>query len=155
MVIFFPSIHPSLLSSCRNASKRTALPEAVLCIQETDAEDFPWLLRVGPDPQTAKSTAAKSPANCRFWILDFRLPKQGSETRFVEILSCVYSPNRHLTLDNLHLNHLISLLARASTSGGIVTSICFAVFKLITSSNLVGCSTGKSAGLAPFRILST
>ena len=30
MVMFFPSIHPSLLSSCRNASKRTALPEAVL-----------------------------------------------------------------------------------------------------------------------------
>ena len=28
--IFFPSIHPSLLSSCRNASARTALPEAVL-----------------------------------------------------------------------------------------------------------------------------
>src|SRR5215475_2377703 len=26
-VIFFPSIHPSLLSSCRNASTRTALPE--------------------------------------------------------------------------------------------------------------------------------
>ena len=47
MVIFFPSIHPSLLSSCRNASKRTALPEAVLCIQETDAKDFSSLLRVG------------------------------------------------------------------------------------------------------------
>ena len=30
MVIFFPSIQPSLLSSCRNASKRTAIPEAVL-----------------------------------------------------------------------------------------------------------------------------
>ena len=30
MVKFFPSIQPSLLSSCRNASKRTALPEAVL-----------------------------------------------------------------------------------------------------------------------------
>ncbi len=41
MAIFFPSIQPSLLSSCRNASKRTAIPEAVLWIQETDAEDFP------------------------------------------------------------------------------------------------------------------
>ena len=30
MAIFFPSIHPSLLSSCRNASQKTALPEAVL-----------------------------------------------------------------------------------------------------------------------------
>jgi hypothetical protein len=29
-----------------------------------------------------------------------------------------------------------------------------AVFRLTTSSNLVGCSTGRSAGLAPLRILS-
>ena len=41
MVIFFPSIHPSLSSSWRNASKRTAI------IQKTDAEDFPCLLRLG------------------------------------------------------------------------------------------------------------
>ena len=27
-----------------------------------------------------------------------------------------------------------------------------AVFRLITSSNLVGCSTGKSAGFSPFRM---
>ena len=31
----------------------------------------------------------------------------------------------------------------------------FAVFKFMTSSNFVGCSIGKSAGFAPFRILST
>jgi hypothetical protein len=31
----------------------------------------------------------------------------------------------------------------------------FAVLRLITSSNLVGCSTGRSAGFAPFGILST
>ena len=52
-------------------------------------------------------------------------------------------------------HHLISLSARASTSGGIVRPICLAVLRLITSSNFVGCSTGRSAGLAPFRILST
>jgi hypothetical protein len=52
-------------------------------------------------------------------------------------------------------HHLINLVARASTSGGIVRPICLAVLRLITSSNFVGCSTGKSAGLVPFRILST
>ena len=31
----------------------------------------------------------------------------------------------------------------------------FAVFKLMISSNLVGCWTGRSEGLAPFKILST
>ena len=46
-------------------------------------------------------------------------------------------------------------VARASTFGGIVNPICFAVFRLMMSSNFVGCSTGRSAGLAPLRILST
>ena len=41
-------------------------------------------------------------------------------------------------------HHLISRFARASTSGGISMPICFAVFRLITSSNFVGCSTGSS-----------
>jgi len=45
--------------------------------------------------------------------------------------------------------------ARASTDGGIVSASAFAVLALITSSNFVGCSTGRSAGLAPLRILST
>ena len=37
----------------------------------------------------------------------------------------------------------------ATTFGGIVRPICLAVFGLITNSNLVGCSTGKSPGFAP------
>jgi hypothetical protein len=49
----------------------------------------------------------------------------------------------------------MTLSARYNSDCGIVTPICFAVLRLITSSNFVGCSTGKSAGLAPFKILST
>src|SRR5215475_4113098 len=45
--------------------------------------------------------------------------------------------------------------ARFSRDGGIVRPSVLAVLALITSSNVVGCSTGRSAGLAPFRILST
>src|SRR5215510_12754387 len=41
MVIFFPSIQPSLLSSCRNASKRTALPEEVLLSRKPMRGTFP------------------------------------------------------------------------------------------------------------------
>jgi len=51
--------------------------------------------------------------------------------------------------------HLITLSALARTFGGIVRPICFAAFRLMISSNFVGCSTGKSAGFAPLRILST
>jgi hypothetical protein len=42
-----------------------------------------------------------------------------------------------------------------STVGGILRPSAFAVFWLIHNSSVVGNSTGKSAGLAPFSILST
>src|SRR6516164_7377270 len=45
--------------------------------------------------------------------------------------------------------------ARARTEGGIVSPSALAVLRLTTSLNLVGCCTGRSAGLAPFKILST
>ena len=40
-VKFFPSIHPSLLNSCRNASTRTAIPEAVLGSRKPMRKIFP------------------------------------------------------------------------------------------------------------------
>ena len=49
----------------------------------------------------------------------------------------------------------ITSSARASIEGGTVRPSAFAVFRLTISSNLVGCSTGVSEGLAPLRILST
>jgi hypothetical protein len=49
----------------------------------------------------------------------------------------------------------ITSSARASTEGGIVRPRAFAVLTLITNSNLVGCSTGRSAGFAPLKSLST
>jgi hypothetical protein len=39
----------------------------------------------------------------------------------------------------------MTLSALASTFGEIVRPICLAVFRLITNSNFVGCSTGKLA----------
>src|SRR4030095_5572028 len=43
-------------------------------------------------------------------------------------------------------DYLITLSALASTFGGIVRPICFAVFRLMMNSNFFGCSTGMSAG---------
>src|SRR5215472_13235284 len=45
--------------------------------------------------------------------------------------------------------------ARASSVGGTAMPSALAVFILMISSKWVGCSTGRSAGRAPFRILST
>ena len=44
---------------------------------------------------------------------------------------------------------------RASSVGEMSSPIALAVLRLITNSNFVGCSIGRSAGLAPLNILST
>src|SRR2546425_3077609 len=51
--------------------------------------------------------------------------------------------------------HRITSSARIRRVGGIVIPSAWAVLRLRTSSYFVGCSTGRAAGLAPFRILST
>jgi hypothetical protein len=51
--------------------------------------------------------------------------------------------------------HSITWSARASNDGGIVSPSAFAVLRLMTNSNVVGCSTGRLAGLMPLRIRST
>src|SRR5262249_35548695 len=57
-------------------------------------------------------------------------------------------------ISNLPLWFLYSITSSASASSlsGTSSRSALAVLRLITSSNFVGCSTGKSAGLAPFRI---
>jgi hypothetical protein len=54
--------------------------------------------------------------------------------------------------DEIAALHSITSSARASSVGGIVRPIVFAVCKLMTNSNLVGCTTGRSAGLVPLRM---
>jgi len=51
--------------------------------------------------------------------------------------------------------HSITSSARARSDGGTVRPSTVAVVRLITRSNLVGCSTGISPGFVPRRILST
>src|SRR5450759_1725239 len=49
----------------------------------------------------------------------------------------------------------ITLSARSRIDSGNLIPSAFAALMFITNSNLVGCSMGRSAGLAPLRILST
>jgi hypothetical protein len=53
------------------------------------------------------------------------------------------------------LLHSINLSARNMIESGIFMPSALAVFMLITSSNLVGCSIGRSPGLAPLNMRST
>src|SRR5262249_32152931 len=57
--------------------------------------------------------------------------------------------------DELTPFHSITSSARASSVGGISRPRALAVTRLMTRSNLVGCSTGRSPGFAPRSILST
>src|SRR5262249_3909234 len=57
--------------------------------------------------------------------------------------------------DELATPHSITSSASASSRSGTLRPSALAVFRLITSSNLVGCWTGRSDALAPLRILST
>jgi hypothetical protein len=49
-------------------------------------------------------------------------------------------------------NYSITSSARARNDSGIGRAIAFAVLRLMTSSNLVGCSTGMSFGGLPCKI---
>ena len=51
--------------------------------------------------------------------------------------------------------HSISSSVSAMSVEGMVNPSFLAVLRLITNSNLIGCSTGKSEGLAPLKIRST
>ena len=57
--------------------------------------------------------------------------------------------------DAADIERAISAFAHDSNGGLIVLPSAFAVFRLITSSNLTGAWTGSSPGLAPFRMRST
>lgn len=51
--------------------------------------------------------------------------------------------------------HSITSSASASNEGGTMTPSVLAALRLTMNVNLAGCSIGRSAGLAPFKILST
>src|SRR5262249_41202154 len=59
-----------------------------------------------------------------------------------------------LAADHLR-GHSMTSSAATSRPGGTVKPSAFAVFKLMTVSNLVGACTGRSAGLSPRKIRST
>jgi len=59
---------------------------------------------------------------------------------------------RKAPLGDIGWDYSITSSARASIVGGIASPSAFAAFRLITSSNLVACCTGRSPGLSPLRI---
>jgi hypothetical protein len=63
-----------------------------------------------------------------------------------------YAPQQAI---RMRVDYSITSSARASSVGGTVRPSALAVLRLMTSSNLVGCITGRSLGLAPLRMRPT
>ena len=104
-------------------------------IQETDAKDFPWLLRLAAEKQSAKSTAL----SVRTVIFDF-------DSWFHSYIFCILGLEPRPQFNRIQFT--ITRSARINTFGGIVSPICLAALRLTMNSNLMGCSTGRSPGLA-------
>src|SRR5262245_40700159 len=66
-----------------------------------------------------------------------------------------YEPRGTKQRDELAPLHSITSSASASSLSGTVSPSILAVEALMTSSNLLACSTGKSAGFAPLRMRPT
>jgi hypothetical protein len=72
-----------------------------------------------------------------------------------DITPCPTSANTGFMQCSKKDRYSITSSARASIIGDMLMPSAFAVVALMINRNLVGNATGKSAGLAPLRILST
>src|SRR5262245_10113833 len=68
---------------------------------------------------------------------------------------CSKDAPTHNTDERSPVHHWMISSARTRMDWGIVRPRALAVLRLIASSKFVDCSTGRSAGLAPFRMRST
>src|SRR6266568_5162033 len=102
----------------------------------------------------AQTLAKRLENRCR---LGWRPCAQPSNHGQCRLLRARYERPRRPTdkCDELASPHSITSSAATSMFCGSVTLSAFAVLRLIANSNFVGCSTGRSAGLAPLRILAT
>src|SRR6266403_4300548 len=64
--------------------------------------------------------------------------------------ACLKRATNGLMHCNIQDRYSITSSAVASSEGGIVRPSAFALLRLTISSNLVGCSTGRSPAFAPF-----
>jgi len=88
------------------------------------------------------------PSHAHVWIA----PKADQRSKLAA--RSLSATSRHMQCSK-KLRYSISSSARDRNDSGIVRPSALAVFILMSSSKCVGCSTGRSAGWAPFRILST
>jgi hypothetical protein len=132
--------------SMRDLEKILAATLTGMSVEEFRAEANKWI------------ETAKHPRWNRPYTELVRCPLSPHERRksghFLTAASCpIRRPEQVQEHARPKLRYSITSSARASTLGGIWSPSALAVFRLSTSSNLVGRMTGRSAGFSPLRIL--
>jgi hypothetical protein len=116
-------------------------------------ESSKHILAVGRSPAGAdRGQTRKRPDNDGDWQSD-RRPER--PTRQPKVLKAPIEPTGHPTITitaGAAMIYSITSSARASNMGGMVRPSARAVGRLITKSNLVDCTTGRSIGFSPFRM---
>ena len=140
-VFYLPRYAPELNP---DAYLNDDLKEQVKGLRFSQVETIPYSQFV--DKINAHQVASGTFRKDRF---DGKLHAAGTDTEGQEFTVVLPDPQQSKA-------DLIKLLTEKGVTFDIAQPpISEAVFKLIQSSKVVGCSTGRSAGLAPFRILST
>ena len=78
--------------------------------------------------------------------------KQPEDPAVQRVATCHSRPLGFVRHRNKMRRYSITSSARASSVGGTARPSALAVLRLTTSSNFVGCITGRLAGFSPFRI---
>src|SRR5215469_12029178 len=86
------------------------------------------------------------------WAMSALPPKADIGTEFRNVR---FVPKADIVRCGKERGYSITSSAMAISVGGIWRPSAFAVLRLMISSNVVGCSIGRLAGLAPLMILST
>ena len=114
----------------------------------------PWLITSTVKPSVSAATKIWQFPSQRYWRVVARPQNdEGARLRAAvsEWVNC-----RHPRLEGGKTDrYSITSSASCCNCGGTLSPSALAVLRLITRSNLVGCSTGISAGGSPFKMRST
>ena len=114
--------------------------------------------RSGRPCSCARPGSGRAPQPSGWWLRQIgALCSFVTSLRRTRSLRCACAASGHAARHPKELPtfHSITSSARASSWDGTSMPSACAVLTLMTKSNFVGCSTGRSAGLAPLIILST
>ena len=118
----------------------------------TSSSHTPW-----PNPHSACGTAA-APLPAISCLGAFRPPAaraRGEVRHCRQPKTCTQAAVSRCSNMACRTTYSITSSARASSVGGTSRPSALAVLRLMTSSNLVGACTGRSAGFSPLRMRST